>query len=90
MSFVQNAERAAQSFGSGEQGGQAPQQQQSGGGGIDNAVNKGALAGSEGSVAGRGLTRCAEVDQFATKEGVPQAADGVINKEVDQEVNKFT
>ncbi|KAL2036501.1 hypothetical protein N7G274_010767 [Stereocaulon virgatum] len=30
------------------------------------------------------------VDEFASKEGVPSAADGMINKEVDSEVNKFT
>lgn len=30
----------------------------------------------------------AEVDKFATSEGVPQSFDNTINKEVDSEVNK--
>jgi hypothetical protein len=30
-----------------------------------------------------------EVDQFASQEGIPQGMDNTINKEVDQEVNKF-
>ena len=30
------------------------------------------------------------VDQVASQEGVPKAADGAINKEVNSEVEKFT
>ena len=30
------------------------------------------------------------VDKFASSEGIPGAADGEINKEVDQEVQNFT
>ena len=31
-----------------------------------------------------------EADQFATKEGVPNAFDGEINQAIDGEVNKYT
>lgn len=30
------------------------------------------------------------VDKFASEEGVPGVADGAINKEVNEEVGKFT
>lgn len=30
-----------------------------------------------------------EVDNFATQEGLPSSFDNTINKEVDQEINKF-
>ena len=33
---------------------------------------------------------CIGVDNFAQKEGVPSAADGAINKEVNSEMGKFT
>ena len=33
---------------------------------------------------------CAVVDKELSSEGVPKMADGAINKDVDQDVNKFT
>ncbi|KAK0508263.1 hypothetical protein JMJ35_009347 [Cladonia borealis] len=45
-----------------------------------------------GSSGGSGIDKEVNsvVDKFASEEGVPGMADGMINKDVDAEVNKFT
>jgi hypothetical protein len=88
----QNATKDMSGGGGNQQGGSG------GGGGMDGAINSGAYLPFSSSSPPTLSTRktvancgsCLAVDKFASSEGVPGAADGMINKEVDSEVNKFT
>lgn len=73
---MDNIEQDAMKGLSGGSGGDNNQQQGgSGGGGQNSAMDKTIDQG---------------VDKFASEEGVPGMADGAINKEVNEEVGKFT
>jgi hypothetical protein len=92
--FIQDAESFAQDFSGGGQNQQQSQPQQQSGGFMQTAedgfVNQGAYITTGIEQERELIVRFRiEADQWMNKEGIPAAADGYVNQDVDKEVNKI-